>query len=73
MSVDNLPCELSKESSEAFSTALKPFMPSLVNLDTSLKFEDADLPDPIRKAVILWNGEFTPDYKFMQNYLKSKI
>jgi alpha-aminoadipic semialdehyde synthase len=71
MSVDNLPCELSKEASEAFSAALKPFMLSLINLDTNLKFEDADLPDPIRKAVILWNGEFTPDYKFMQAYLKS--
>lgn len=70
MAVDNLPCELAKESSEAFSEALKPFVPSLGKINFDVDFEQADLPDPIKKAVILWKGKFTPKFSFMNSYIR---
>ncbi|MBU1108528.1 MAG: hypothetical protein KKB51_17770 [Candidatus Riflebacteria bacterium] len=70
MAVDNLPCEVPKSASDAFSKALMPFMPELAMLDTTLPFADAKLPEPIKRAVILWNGEFTPAFAYMKNFIK---
>ena len=39
LAVGNLPCELSRESSEAFSAALSPFVPALAAADFSVPFE----------------------------------
>ncbi|MCP4602925.1 MAG: hypothetical protein GY847_20820 [Proteobacteria bacterium] len=69
MAVGNLPTELPREASTEFSRALKPFVPALGEVDFSGSFNDARLPDPIRRAVILWKGEFTPDYQYMQDFL----
>jgi hypothetical protein len=33
------------------------------------KFEKLQLPNPLKKAVILYKGQFTPDYKFMENFI----
>ncbi len=70
MAVDNLPCELSTEASQEFSQALMPLMPELCTLDTAKPFADCTLPAPLRRAVILWRGEFTPDYAFMRAFLE---
>lgn len=70
MAVDNLPCEISKAASDSFSEALMPFMAQLGKLDTSVPFDKCDLPAPIKRAVILWNGEFTPDFAYMEKFLK---
>ncbi|MCP4198189.1 MAG: hypothetical protein GY762_13650 [Proteobacteria bacterium] len=70
MAVGNLPAELPREASMTFSTALKPFIPDLAKLNLQGSFEDAELPTPIREAVVLWQGEFTPKYKYMQDFLR---
>ncbi len=70
MAVGNLPAELPREASQAFSNGLKPFIKKLVSTDFSSSFADAELPDPIRRAVILWRGEFAPEYKYMQDFLR---
>jgi len=70
MAVDNLPCELSAESSVAFSEALMPFLPELLKVDPAESFEKCGLPEPLKKAVCLWHGKFTPDYAFMEKFLK---
>lgn len=69
MAVDNLPCELPKESSEAFSKALKPYVSALACADLGLPFERLDLPAPIKKALIVHHGTLTPDYMFMEKFL----
>jgi alpha-aminoadipic semialdehyde synthase len=69
MAVGNLPCELPREASITFSEALKPFIPALAAVDLESGFEEADLPGPIRRSVILWRGEFTPDYLYMKDFL----
>ena len=69
MAVGNLPCELPKEASSAFSVALAPFIPALAEVDLGGAFEAAALPEPIRRSVILWRGRFTPRYEHMRGYL----
>jgi len=69
MSIDNLPAEIPLESSIFFSKTLKPFIPGLAQADFSKDFNDCRLPDPIKRAVILYKGKFTPDYKYMEKFL----
>ena len=70
MAVYNLPAEIPLESSVFFSQSLKPFMPALARADFGGSFESCELPPPIRKAVILFKGEFTPAYRYMADFLK---
>ena len=70
MAVDILPSELPREASIAFSNALFDYVEDIANADFNVPFEDIKLPDPIKKALILHNGELTPDYKYIEQYLK---
>jgi alpha-aminoadipic semialdehyde synthase len=69
MTVDILPSELPRESSGHFSTALMPFIRKIVEADYSVPFEALQLPQAIRKAVILHQGKLTPDYVYIRRYL----
>jgi saccharopine dehydrogenase (NAD+, L-lysine-forming) len=70
MATDNLPAELPLESSIYFSDALEPLVPDMARADFSRSFEDCSLPQPVKKAVILYQGDFTPDYKYMKKFLE---
>lgn len=69
MATDNLPAELPLESSLFFSNALSPFVPDIALADYSGKFEDCDLPYPIKKAVIFFRGKLTPEYEYMKDFI----
>jgi len=69
MAIDNLPCELPKGSSTDFGKVLMEFIPDIAKADFSLDFEDLKLPPPIKKALILYHGELTPDYKYIEKFL----
>jgi len=69
MSVDNLPCELPRDSSKEFSDSLWHFIPDIVKADFSVDFNDLKLPDPIKKAVILYHGRLTSDYEYINKFL----
>jgi saccharopine dehydrogenase (NAD+, L-lysine-forming) len=70
MAVDNLPCELPKESSESFSEILSRFVPGIMNTDfTTPDFETVSLPVEIKNAVILYRGKLTPQYQYINKYL----
>lgn len=70
MAVDILPSELPRESSIAFGDALMDLVPAIAtaSYDTAT-FMELELPDPVKKALILFRGEFTPDYKYLEDYL----
>jgi alpha-aminoadipic semialdehyde synthase len=70
MAVDNLPCEFPRESSADFSHALAPFLPALAAADYTLPFEQLNLPSAIKDALLIYQGNFTPDYQFMEAFLK---
>ena len=69
LAVDNLPCELPKESSAVFSNVLKEFIPSLMKTDFSVSYEALRLSPELKRATILLNGEFTPEFKYMEKFV----
>jgi alpha-aminoadipic semialdehyde synthase len=69
MAVDNLPCEFPKESSKEFSSILRNYVYEIVIEDFNKPFEELSLSFPIKKALILQNGELTKDYLYLKNYL----
>ena len=71
MAVDNLPCELPKDSSTFFSNALFPFILELSTTDFSSNFDDCTLSPPLKNAVIAYKGELTPDYRYLYKYLNN--
>ncbi len=70
MAVDILPAELPRDSSDGFADVLVNFVKPIADADFSEHFDDLDLPKPIKKALILHNGELTPEYKYMEEFLK---
>ncbi|DAC73107.1 MAG TPA: hypothetical protein DSN98_01495 [Thermoplasmata archaeon] len=70
MVVDNLPCELPRESSQSFSETLLRFVPEIMNADfTAADFEAVALPVEIKNAVVLYQGRLTPSYRYINKYL----
>ncbi len=69
MAVDNLPCELHRESSQDFSRALVPFMPALAAVDWRQPLAELDLPAPIRKAVIVHRGRLVAPWDSLNRFL----
>ncbi len=70
IAVDNLPTELPRNSSIEFSTSLNKFVDGIVNADKTKAFEDAGFPPEIKRAVIVYNGELTPKYRYLDEFLK---
>jgi len=69
MAVDILPSELPNEASISFADALMPFIEPIAACDFNTNFENIALPKPIKKALILLNGELTPNYQYLKKYL----
>lgn len=72
MAVDILPAELPRDSSCGFADVLVNFVKPIAIADYNLPFEELDLPRAIRKALILHNGEFTPPYKYLEEFVNNK-
>ena len=69
MAIDNLPAEISLESSVFFSESLKPFIPAMAQADYSVDFANCTLPSEIKGAVILYQGALTPDFEYMIKFI----
>ncbi len=69
MAVDNLPCEVPKESSQVFSDSLFSFVPAIVKASYNVDFDRLELPPEIKNAVVLHRGELTPNYSYINKYL----
>jgi alpha-aminoadipic semialdehyde synthase len=70
MAVDILPSELPREASAYFSGVLKPYIPAIARCDYTLPFEACNLPPEIKRAVIAYQGELTPEYRYIREYLE---
>ncbi|MCK4406364.1 MAG: hypothetical protein KAV44_01685 [Bacteroidales bacterium] len=69
MSVDILPSELPRESSIYFGDTFFKYVKAIATSDYNVPFELLNLPNPIKKAVILHQGKLTPDYEYIAEYL----
>ena len=69
MAVEILPAEIPRESSTHFSSILKHYVTQIHAADWDGEFDELHLPAEIKKAVILYQGKLTPDYRYLQNHL----
>ncbi len=69
LAVDNLPCELPVDASVDFGKALLPFVEALAKADYGAPFERLALPPEIKRAVIAHQGQLTPAYRYLQEFL----
>jgi alpha-aminoadipic semialdehyde synthase len=69
LAVYNLPCELPRESSAYFSNVLKKYVPAIARADYSVPFDSLKLPESIKNAVIVYRGELTPTYRYIEKFL----
>lgn len=72
MAVEILPSEIPRESSVDFSRVLKRFVPHLATADLSRRFAELDLPPELKRAVIVYKGELTPEYAYLESPLSSR-
>lgn len=69
LAIYNLPSEFPREASQAFGDALMPFIAPMATADYDAPFERCGLPDPLKRATVLFRGELTPDYSYLEDYL----
>ena len=70
MAVTNLPTEFPADASQQFSDDLKPLLAGIVEADYQASdASHAGLPAAVERAVILWKGQFTENYDYMEAYL----
>lgn len=69
MAVDNLPGEVAREASAAFSSALAPWLPALLTADLTGDWPSCNLPSALKQAVMVFHGRLTPNFAYLQKYL----
>ncbi len=69
MAIDNLPCEFPGEASSSFSAELKGFVHRIAGADFKSDFDHLNLPPEVKKATILLNGQLTPDYQYLKQFI----
>lgn len=69
LAVDNLPAEIPRDASEAFSEALWRFIPELARANFDLPFSKLELSPEIKNAIIAYNGELAPQFKYLERHL----
>ncbi len=70
MAVTNLPCEFSADASIQFGGDLAPFYNNIVIADYKKSIDDSELSPEIKRAVIMWNGEFTEEFEYMKAFIE---
>jgi alpha-aminoadipic semialdehyde synthase len=69
MAVTNLPCEFSADASIQFGGDLAPFYKNIVSADYKKSIDDSELAPEIKRAVIMWKGKFTEEFKYMKEFI----
>lgn len=69
VAIDILPSELPRDASIYFSNVLKKFLPDIIKSDYTDDFKNFNLPEFLRKAVIMYKGNLTENYKYLEKYL----
>jgi alpha-aminoadipic semialdehyde synthase len=69
LAVDNLPAEIPNDSSTFFSKQLSPFLPSLLEADFAKPLEHSGLCPELQRAVIVYKGQLTPSYSYLEKFI----
>lgn len=69
LAVDNLPCELPRDSSEEFGAGLSPFVTRIARAHTGGKLDFDRLPEEIQRAVIVLEGQLREPFRHLEPLL----
>ena len=69
LAVDFLPCEVPVDASHEFSGVLAPFLPGLGRADFWRSLPDSGLPAELSSATIVYHGELTEPYGYLEAHL----
>uniref|UniRef100_H2Y798 Uncharacterized protein n=1 Tax=Ciona savignyi TaxID=51511 RepID=H2Y798_CIOSA len=73
-SVDNLPAQLPRESSQFFGDQLFPYLKDIVHNNATSAYEDIKYMSPVVKnAIIASNGKLTPKYTYIQELRRKRL
>ncbi len=70
MAVDNLPAELPRDATDHFGDSLYPFIGELAAAAFDRPFEHLALPAAILGATVTHKGELTPEFRYLEDYLR---
>jgi len=71
MSVTNMPCELPGEASRKFSKMLWSYIDDISKIDGSVSFNKLKISEPIKRAIILYKGKLTRDFRYLEGLYKN--
>jgi alpha-aminoadipic semialdehyde synthase len=71
LAIDNLPCQLAAESSEHFGDTLVRWIPTLDRCPWTKPLDELELPECIRRSVIVHRGELTPTFRYLDRFLSA--
>nr|XP_018667627.1 alpha-aminoadipic semialdehyde synthase, mitochondrial [Ciona intestinalis] len=73
-SVDNLPAQLPRESTQFFGDQLFPYMKDIAHNVATSNYEDIHSMSPVVKnAIIASNGKLTPKFEYIQELRKKRM
>ncbi|RLC57500.1 MAG: alanine dehydrogenase, partial [Chloroflexota bacterium] len=59
-----------RDASEYFSGVLMKYVPAIAQADYAAPFEELALPPEIKRAVIVHQGELTPNYRYLEEHAR---
>jgi saccharopine dehydrogenase (NAD+, L-lysine forming) len=69
MAIDNLPCELPADATRSFGDVLTAFAPALARADYRAPLAELAVPDELRRALVVFQGQLTPAFEYLQAHL----
>jgi len=72
ITIDNLPTELPRNASISFGESLIKFVPSIVESDFTVPFEELKVVPEIKNAIVVYNGKLAPNFEYLNKFLNVK-
>ncbi|XP_065349918.1 alpha-aminoadipic semialdehyde synthase, mitochondrial [Cloeon dipterum] len=66
-SIDNMPTQLPRESTDFFGDLLLPYAMDILKSDATAPLETHNLSNTVHNAIIASNGALTPNFKYIQD------
>ncbi|XP_037960737.1 alpha-aminoadipic semialdehyde synthase, mitochondrial [Teleopsis dalmanni] len=70
-SIDNMPTQLPRESTDLFGELLSPFVNDIIKSDAKKSLDEENFTYPIKSAIIASNGKLTENYEYIQELRES--
>lgn len=69
ITIDNLPTELPRNASISFGESLIKFVPSIVESDFTVPFEELKVVPEIKNAIVVYNGKLAQNFEYLNKFL----